>query len=822
MISYETIWGKFSLNKLTMGSDGSSVNGIKFHTSSILNKIDATKDKWSQLVLWQKTQYANTSLSIEEILKKGFENINNVRNDLRNLFDFNENKNIDDLLDNELSNSDNDIIDDELNTMVNNNNKLENQIEYNIVDGSVKETNAIIKIFKDKQKVFKCLEHGKCDWFIGLKLSIESFRNMLNYALFKKGLLYGINIIFKSFGEFNNYEFNHYLSIQSFMNKFNKDEIEIFTNFHNYPKTREKNLSKYMFLLLKAIKYIKIYMNDEKLIWKAKIVDKIIDIINDNNIIVELYTYLVYYNVLFKEADIKINQKENLFNAGQWYMNSVSNIIFELEWNINHDLFSVLLMTQLRDINCGDMNIFNKYLKIYKQYPMQLKIVENYIKINLIISIFITFVANFKKEFHQPRRRGRSLKYHYKTETQIFEALKCLFEYKLSDCFKIFDDDEIRKSDKIIISLYGYNIYIKMYIISLNYISNSFQYIAKKSRDKYDCLIKYKNFIFDDDSKQVPSVNDAVEGSHANLKFFIKKKKKLKVANAEKFSIWEKNKTFDIFNNIEKDRQNKLTKYIFENYSIIKNYKQVKKDNDILLDKMRKYEEMKIKKIKLKNNNKKQKEIELIQNTIEYDTFKKLKKDLKKYSTKEQKIKLLRNFIKLKKLKNPNNKIIKNIVMSLKVNNIRRNKNVDELLIEIKKIFKELKNNNNDDEISDDDNEINSNIGINNLSTINVFELQKPQKLKNFCFCGAKFNKKVDNMIYCNSCHTWFHTKCIKMTNKQLQNYKPDHVKYICHKCKRNKKNKVCTKRFLFFFRKNIYYIKSKNLYQMFNENNFF
>ena len=45
------------------------------------------------------------------------------------------------------------------------------------------------------------------------------------------------------------------------------------------------------------------------------------------------------------------------------------------------------------------------------------------------------------------------------------------------------------------------------------------------------------------------------------------------------------------------------------------------------------------------------------------------------------------------------------------------------------------------------------------------------------CFCGKPYNG--DQMIQCDNCLSWFHTKCLKLSKKEIKNIEI----YACSDC---------------------------------------
>jgi hypothetical protein len=129
---------------------------------------------------------------------------------------------------------------------------IQKQINFGLSDGSSKEQKAMNDTFgadtngHKKFSAFKCLDHGKCDLFLGIKDSLDFARKQNKYDLvmYDKGALHAIFVFIKLFGGNTKYEYNRKLSMQSFLNNLDESFInnKLFNSFKAYPKTREKDI----------------------------------------------------------------------------------------------------------------------------------------------------------------------------------------------------------------------------------------------------------------------------------------------------------------------------------------------------------------------------------------------------------------------------------------------------------------------------------------------------------------------------------------------------------------------------------------------------
>eukprot|EP01083_Nonionella_stella_P090772 253654_1 len=186
IIAYQTTMGTFKCDDLTMGTDGSGMDGHKFQTMNLTKPSGHEEKKFDHMVLGYKMLPRGDAEGIATVTKETFEEINAWRLHLNQEGFGGEHEN--DEIKRQSMDEDDVNVDGINNTSSPNESlllcpsvKLQSQIQNMLMDGSTTEESAINKVFenvplKSPRNIWKCLEHGKCDLFKGFMASLEDTR----------------------------------------------------------------------------------------------------------------------------------------------------------------------------------------------------------------------------------------------------------------------------------------------------------------------------------------------------------------------------------------------------------------------------------------------------------------------------------------------------------------------------------------------------------------------------------------------------------------------------------------------------------------------
>ena len=512
VISYETTYGEWNSNELTFGSDGSSAKGYKYHGSALIKKQNQN-DKFERLVLWQKPIVATDAKTITKMLNEEFLKINKINKDLPNILGDTEIKQetIDD--------SDDDVVDDSLNEMFF---KLQNKIKLSMIDGSNTEKLVQQNIFQQKTAIFKCLTHGGCDIFSGIKESLKTIRvthkDSEQFTIFKAGALVAIDNIIKVFN--SKYEYNKKLSLLAFFKEKNI-QTNIINKLQKYPKTREKDLMKFIFEILKVIKWIKQYIEEKEALFyidsndneniNVKYIKNIKNIVKCFNVKLELLIYIIFKKSFFDDFETNVNQKTNLHKAGTFYLIAIGKLIHYSSFNFDLSCLAISMSLGIKKLGSDKEMLIQSNDKNERLTNNHLY--EKYQQICWIIIILIAFIPKIWPSLGKKRRRSTH------RSSNVFELVCQMIKEKQSNKYQLlFKNDELYNAEKELCGVIGIKNYVKMLFLSKHYINFCFPFILKRARDKYNCLIHNKTLIFNEKySISKPCTNDMVEGKSISI-----------------------------------------------------------------------------------------------------------------------------------------------------------------------------------------------------------------------------------------------------------------------------------------------------------------
>ena len=657
---------------------------------------------------------------------------------------------------------------------------LQKQILHSITDGSTVERKALLEIFKvDINKdnnpdliLWRCLEHGVNDLFAGISDCFKTIRKQNKYKLvrYSKGGIGAIQCIIKLFGQLSKYEYNRRVSMQAYLTEFQSDYIDskLFQKFASYPKTREKNIMLLIKEAIYSLYVIKEYVKEYHQILKAVIFNEVKDIVLCKNVLLEMIIFNIFQSVLFKHASEQINQKTTMQTAGWWYMNILTSLI---SWNYWCDLS---LLSNLWIYTCRDITYpINNNLHWDTECRNDLQ--QKFIQYSWILAITASYLPIDDQTI-------KILKYYLKKRHNVFFS-------------SIVVENDILLMEKYLIETYGVDIVMKLYLLSAKMIANSIEYIVKRSRNKLDILLKNQDFL--DLADKVPSSNDMNEGNHAGIKWIKDSKRAAKFETARNENIWYRNKTLSRMQNVKYEYRHlyeEIIKYVFAN-STWSQYKQIKKNKQAISTLLYQHEQNLIATKQKLIEKQKRKEEQILSQSQKYNTEEQFLFDLQQKRNYGEKRKLLISTIKRLNLEYKDDDKYQHIPTSRRRRDYKTqqipNYSLQQSIIEILRWEASQIQNESDlastsdanqqqisvcDELSgfDQESELSSidfgKLSINNYGSSGIM-----------CFCG--FGYYGSDMIYCEQCLVWYHSRCMNISRYELSELGSDSDPWRCPRC---------------------------------------
>eukprot|EP01083_Nonionella_stella_P207973 755045_1 len=617
IIAYQTTMGTFKCDDLTMGTDGSGMDGHKFQTMNLTKPSGHEEKKFDHMVLGYKMLPRGDAEGIATVTKETFEEINAWRLHLNQEGFGGEHEN--DEIKRQSMDEDDVNVDGINNTSSPNESlllcpsvKLQSQIQNMLMDGSTTEESAINKVFenvplKSPRNIWKCLEHGKCDLFKGFMASLEDTRkeNAHHIVSYEHGGISAMNQFMRLVGGTTHHEHNKRDSFYSYLlrettknTKYMKPEL--IKKYLIFPKSRVKNVAPLAVSGIIMMNALWQWIQAKGELYDNIYVNKIKEIILCKNVLHELFTINVVQQALFTNLDQKINQTTTMKCGGLYFIKIMKSMIKRneyLDWRLMgnltvHGLYAFgeenVALQCLKERWARSSQLNKRFVLIRKKKRIVRRGIDGHILLLQTICITLSIL-------------GSGWVYDYANPDLVLTQMIMLMEWKHSTNFAQLlkvGMNEMLFIEQYIMETYDTKTLCILSMMSGNEIGKSVKYMIKGGRGKFDHLISNKSALLQADN--VVSSNDHTEGDNRGPKHIKQKKMRILTKNAMAEAVWSRNDTGRNLMDI-KSENNTLFRTIVNRAnegSASGRYRALKNKRDEQLQALHEYEEQKLSQMK--------------------------------------------------------------------------------------------------------------------------------------------------------------------------------------------------------------------------------